>query len=64
MEALTEQWRPYRSLGSYYMWRVMEKKTAAEKAAKAAAVASKGKSKAAADKGKGKAAQDSKVPMI
>ena len=22
MEAISEKWRPYRSLGSYYMWRV------------------------------------------
>ena len=24
MEAIAEKWRPYRSLGSYYMWRVAE----------------------------------------
>lgn len=51
MESLTESWRPYRSLGSYYMWKAIDKKTAAEKAAKAV-----GKEKV-------KAAKASTVPM-
>ncbi|KAI0277432.1 hypothetical protein BGY98DRAFT_1079430 [Russula aff. rugulosa BPL654] len=28
MEALTEPWRPYRSIGVYYMWRLAEEKAA------------------------------------
>jgi 3-methyladenine DNA glycosylase/8-oxoguanine DNA glycosylase len=44
MEGLTESWRPYRSLGSYYMWRLIGKKGASQRAAK---VAAKGKSKTA-----------------
>ncbi|KAF8015472.1 hypothetical protein BT93_H1095 [Corymbia citriodora subsp. variegata] len=32
MEELCEKWRPYRSVGSWYMWRLMESKAAAAKA--------------------------------
>ncbi|MBI1332488.1 MAG: DNA-3-methyladenine glycosylase 2 family protein [Armatimonadetes bacterium] len=34
MEALTETWRPYRSVGSWYMWRVCDDKTSLELASK------------------------------
>ncbi|KAI7857986.1 DNA glycosylase [Circinella umbellata] len=30
MEQLTEHWRPYRSVGSWYMWRILDIKTAAD----------------------------------
>ena len=29
MEAIAERWRPYRTLGSWYMWHVLETKEAA-----------------------------------
>lgn len=32
MEELCEKWRPYRSVGSWYMWRLMESKAAVAKA--------------------------------
>lgn len=28
MEEICEKWRPYRSVGAWYMWRLMEAKTA------------------------------------
>ena len=31
MAALCERWRPYRSVGAWYMWRLMESKGAAAK---------------------------------
>jgi DNA-3-methyladenine glycosylase II len=34
MEAIAERWRPYRSLGSYYMWRVAEAAPRAPKKSK------------------------------
>ena len=34
MEQLTDKWRPYRSLGSYFMWRAIAKKGASAKSAK------------------------------
>ncbi|EEF40845.1 alkylbase DNA glycosidase-like protein mag2 [Ricinus communis] len=34
MEQLCEKWRPYRSVGSWYMWRLMEAKTLAKATAK------------------------------
>lgn len=34
MAALCERWRPYRSVGAWYMWRLMESKGAAAKKAK------------------------------
>ncbi|XP_030515494.1 DNA-3-methyladenine glycosylase 1 [Rhodamnia argentea] len=37
MEGLCEKWRPYRSVGSWYMWRLMESKAAAAKAMPASA---------------------------
>lgn len=39
MEELCEKWRPYRSVGSWYMWRLMECKAAAAKAMPASAPA-------------------------
>lgn len=45
MEALTASWQPYRSIGSWYMWRLVEAegkrtpKKPAKRPAKAAAVA-------------------------
>ncbi|XP_010070059.2 DNA-3-methyladenine glycosylase 1 [Eucalyptus grandis] len=39
MEELCEKWRPYRSVGSWYMWRLMESKAAAAKAMPASAPA-------------------------
>jgi len=51
MAGLTESWRPYRSLGSYYMWLMMDKKSASQKAAEATA------------KANSKAMKSSKVPM-
>ena len=42
MERLSQAWRPYRSLGSFYMWRLLAKKGAsAPKKAKAGKAASK-----------------------
>lgn len=44
IEELADKWRPYRSLGSYFMWRVFpEPKAAAPKGKK---TASKGKTAA------------------
>ncbi|KAI6695414.1 hypothetical protein NL676_023124 [Syzygium grande] len=40
MEELCEKWRPYRSVGSWYMWRLMESKAAAAKAMPASTSAS------------------------
>ncbi|XP_030462715.1 DNA-3-methyladenine glycosylase 1 [Syzygium oleosum] len=40
MEELCEKWRPYRSVGSWYMWRLMESKAAAAKAKPASTSAS------------------------
>lgn len=34
MEQVCEKWRPYRSVGSWYMWRLMDAKAALAKAAK------------------------------
>uniref|UniRef100_A0A6N2LCR3 HhH-GPD domain-containing protein n=1 Tax=Salix viminalis TaxID=40686 RepID=A0A6N2LCR3_SALVM len=34
MEQICEKWKPYRSVGSWYMWRLMEAKALANKAAK------------------------------
>lgn len=34
MEQFCEKWKPYRSVGSWYMWRIMEAKALANKAAK------------------------------
>lgn len=34
MEELSECWRPYRSLGSYYMWKVDAPRTASSKKGK------------------------------
>uniref|UniRef100_A0A0E0L5V3 HhH-GPD domain-containing protein n=1 Tax=Oryza punctata TaxID=4537 RepID=A0A0E0L5V3_ORYPU len=39
MAALCERWRPYRSVGAWYMWRLMESKGAAAKKAKSNAIA-------------------------
>ncbi|KAK3416011.1 hypothetical protein EUGRSUZ_H01279 [Eucalyptus grandis] len=39
MEELCEKWRPYRSVGSWYMWRLMESKAAAAKSMPASAPA-------------------------
>ncbi|CAK7339580.1 unnamed protein product [Dovyalis caffra] len=36
MEQICEKWKPYRSVGSWYMWRLMEAKALANKAAKKA----------------------------
>jgi len=33
MEALAESWRPYRSIGSWYMWRLVDDKSSQELAA-------------------------------
>lgn len=60
MERLTDCWRPYRSLGSFFMWRVIDKKRAAEKSA--AAAAGKKGSKKAASKAAPKAATTA-VPL-
>uniref|UniRef100_J3M9U2 HhH-GPD domain-containing protein n=1 Tax=Oryza brachyantha TaxID=4533 RepID=J3M9U2_ORYBR len=39
MAALCERWRPYRSVGAWYMWRLMQSKGAAAKKAKGNAIA-------------------------
>uniref|UniRef100_A0A0D9WJV5 HhH-GPD domain-containing protein n=1 Tax=Leersia perrieri TaxID=77586 RepID=A0A0D9WJV5_9ORYZ len=39
MAAICERWRPYRSVGAWYMWRLMESKGAATKKAKVKAIA-------------------------
>lgn len=36
MEQICEKWKPYRSVGSWYMWRLMEAKALANKTAKKA----------------------------
>ncbi|CAD7695726.1 unnamed protein product [Ostreobium quekettii] len=54
MESITEQWRPFRSVGSSYMWKVESEK----------APRSPGKSKATKQNGKSPVSRKSKVPVM